>query len=339
MDETVVYKVAKKSFKDHDSDSMKLKKLTKLISEHLSSEDSGASGDDDKKKKIHKKVKKLIMKSDKFDVDDKKKVVSLSKKNTKKRSSAGDGDNQNDSENKNSSNKKAKITKDKKDDKASSKEVTTNDVSSIDGWRKENKIVIMHSKDDEEGQKETKRINKDSVYYPFDTFDKCNTLINESLIRQCTEGHGFNKPSPIQAQAWPILMHKKRDVVGIAETGSGKTLAFGIPAMSWMSKEPKPNRRAPRMLVLSPTRELAMQVDAVLQEYGTVVGLKSLVLYGGVPKYTQVADLKKKDVDCLVATPGRLKDLINEGTCDLSKVQHLVLDEADRMLDMGFEGT
>jgi ATP-dependent RNA helicase DBP3 len=91
------------------------------------------------------------------------------------------------------------------------------------------------------------------------------------------------------------------------------------------------------MLVLAPTRELAMQSDTVLQEFGTVTGLRSLVLYGGVPKYTQVAELKKQDVDCLVATPGRLKDLVNEGSCDLSKVQHLVLDEADRMLDMGFE--
>lgn len=80
-----------------------------------------------------------------------------------------------------------------------------------------------------------------------------------------------------------------------------------------------------------------MQSDAVLQEFGTVTGLRSLVLYGGVPKHTQVADLKKNNIDCVVATPGRLKDLINEGTCDLSKVKHLVLDEADRMLDMGFE--
>lgn len=91
-----------------------------------------------------------------------------------------------------------------------------------------------------------------------------------------------------------------------------------------------PKRRSPRMLVLAPTRELAMQSDAVLQEFGTVAGLRSIVLYGGVPKYTQVAELKKKDVDCLVATPGRLKDLVNEGSCDLSKVQHLVLDEAVR---------
>ena len=99
----------------------------------------------------------------------------------------------------------------------------------------------------------------------------------------------------------------------------------------------RPRARRIRALVLAPTRELAMQSDAVLQEFGSVAGLRSLVLYGGVPKYEQKAELKKKDVDCLVATPGRLKDLINEGACDLSKVQHLVLDEADRMLDMGFE--
>ena len=96
-------------------------------------------------------------------------------------------------------------------------------------------------------------------------------------------------------------------------------------------------KRLPRMLVLSPTRELAMQVEKVMEEYSAVVGLRSLVLYGGVPKYTQVGELKKKNVDCIVATPGRLKDLINDGTCDLCKVQYLVLDEADRMLDMGFE--
>jgi len=131
---------------------------------------------------------------------------------------------------------------------------------------------------------------------------------------------------------------KKRDIVGIAETGSGKTLAFSIPALSLMVKNrPASSRRLPSMLVLSPTRELAMQVEVVLREFGAVVGMRSLVIYGGVPKYTQISELKKGNIDCLVATPGRLKDLINEGTCNISKIQHLVLDEADRMLDMGFE--
>jgi ATP-dependent RNA helicase DBP3 len=116
-------------------------------------------------------------------------------------------------------------------------------------------------------------------------------------------------------------------------------MAFALPALtSMMSGGVQPSkRRLPRMLVLSPTRELAMQVEKVMEEYGAVVGLRSLVLYGGVPKHAQAAELKQKNVDCLVATPGRLKDLINDGTCDLCKVQYLVLDEADRMLDMGFE--
>ena len=98
----------------------------------------------------------------------------------------------------------------------------------------------------------------------------------------------------------------------------------------------KHSASSPRMLVLSPTRELAMQSDQVLQEFGQVVGVRSLVIYGGVPKYTQKTALKK-GVDCVVATPGRLKDLIQEGSCDLSAIDYLVLDEADRMLDMGFE--
>lgn len=130
-----------------------------------------------------------------------------------------------------------------------------------------------------------------------------------------------------------------RDVVGIAETGSGKTLAFSMPALSVMSKDKEVSGkrgRSPRMLVLAPTRELAMQSQKVLEEFGKVVNLTSVVIYGGVPKPTQ-QDALRKGVDCVVATPGRLKDLINNGSCDLSKISNLVLDEADRMLDMGFE--
>lgn len=308
-------KAAKKSLKKHDGDSMKLKELAKLVAKKLGEEAT------------HKMVKKWIESSDKFCINGKK--VSLS---NKRGASSETTDN-------------AAEPKRKKSKKASSESNGDKSESSIEEWRKENKIVIKHHKDDDEGRKETKRINNDTAYYPFSTFkdDACKEVVAPSLLRQCTEVNGFTKPSPIQAQAWPILLHKqdgrKRDVVGIAETGSGKTLAFAIPALSSMieGNASLPKRRAPRMLVLAPTRELAMQSDEVLQEFGIVAGLKSLVVYGGVPKYTQVAELKKRDVDCLVATPGRLKDLINEGTCDLSKIQHLVLDEADRMLDMGFE--
>ena len=308
MDEEKALKTAKKLLKKNESSSMKLKALAKQVADKL--------GDGEN----YKKVKKLIEKSDKFSVNGKE--VSLSKK---KKRDASEADTS-------APSKKAKV--DKKSDSSSGASP-----SSIEEWRKENKIVLKHAKDDDEGKEETKKINSNEAYHPLTTFEACKSLIENPLIRQCTEANGFQKPSPIQAQAWPILMHKKRDIVGIAETGSGKTLAFSIPALSSMSKNrPASNRRKPGMLVLSPTRELAMQVEVVLKEYGAVLGMRSLCLYGGVPKYTQTSELRKGSVDIIVATPGRLKDLVNEGSCDLSKIQHLVLDEADRMLDMGFEG-
>ena len=118
-----------------------------------------------------------------------------------------------------------------------------------------------------------------------------------------------------------------------------KTLAFSIPALSALAKEssnlPTHKRRTPRMLVLAPTRELAMQSHVVLAEFGTLLNLSSLVVYGGVPKYAQ-KDAFRKGVDIVVATPGRIKDLINEGVCVLNKVSQLVLDEGDRMLGKSY---
>ena len=305
-------KAAKKILKKQDSGSMKLKVLVKLVLAKLDAEEMG-DGDN------HKKVKRCIAKSDKFSVEGK--VVSLSKKRSVEADSSTP------------SSKKARVSKDESVTSTSDKSL-----SAPETWRKDNKIMVKHCKDGAEGIELDKIINNDEAFFPLTSFDQCKSVVEKALIRQCTEGNGFQKPSPIQAQSWPILC-KKRDIVGIAETGSGKTLAFSIPALSSMLSEGvKSGKRLPRMLVLSPTRELAMQVEVVLQEYGAVIGMKSLVLYGGVPKWTQAAELKKGCVDCIVATPGRLKDLINDGICDLSKIHHLVLDEADRMLDMGFEG-
>ena len=109
-----------------------------------------------------------------------------------------------------------------------------------------------------------------------------------------------------------------------------------MPALSIMSSSKSNDKhqqhgRSPRMLVLAPTRELAMQSQKVLEEFGKVVNLSSTVIYGGVPKHTQ-KDVLRKGVDCIVGTPGRLKDLINDGSCRLNQINHLVLDEADRML-------
>jgi ATP-dependent RNA helicase DBP3 len=157
-------------------------------------------------------------------------------------------------------------------------------------------------------------------------------------IAKCTAK--FTKPTPIQAQTWPILL-SSRDVIGIAETGSGKTLAFGLPALSHI-KECKKTATAnskPFALVVAPTRELAQQSHDVLVEVGKGCNPKisSVVVYGGVPKEGQRNAFLSSNADIVVACPGRLLDLINEGCCDLSQVSYVVLDEADRMLDMGFE--
>jgi ATP-dependent RNA helicase DBP3 len=153
---------------------------------------------------------------------------------------------------------------------------------------------------------------------------------------------GFEKPTPIQSQCWPILL-SGRDIVGIAATGSGKTLAFGMPGLVHIKelKKKNPKAQGPFMLVVAPTRELAMQSAKVLNDSGAVCDVRCHCIYGGVPKYEQRMALKggkgKGPVEIIVATPGRLRDLMNEGCCDLSNVSFMCLDEADRMLDMGFQ--
>jgi len=157
-----------------------------------------------------------------------------------------------------------------------------------------------------------------------------------SIMSVC---EGFAQPTPIQAQCWPVLA-SGRDTIGIAETGSGKTLAFSIPALAHLAHRTKTEGRAgpgqPRMLIIAPTRELAMQSQEVLDAAGKGCGIRSVCVYGGVSKWGQKAELQK-GVEVVVATPGRLLDLMNEEVVDLDQVSYLVLDEADRMLDQGFE--
>lgn len=146
----------------------------------------------------------------------------------------------------------------------------------------------------------------------------------------------FTTPTPIQAAAWPHLL-SSRDVIGVAETGSGKTLAFGVPCIRHITTtKKKPNNKSPaRAIIVSPTRELAVQIHSQITALATPSKLQTACVYGGVPKETQRAALKTAHI--IVATPGRLNDLISEGSADLSGVTYLVLDEADRMLDKGFE--
>ncbi|CBY01936.1 hypothetical protein LEMA_P007230.1 [Plenodomus lingam JN3] len=144
----------------------------------------------------------------------------------------------------------------------------------------------------------------------------------------------FTAPTPIQAATWPFLL-SGRDMVGVAETGSGKTLAFGVPCVRYISSLPKEKRKGIKAVIVSPTRELAVQIYDQLVALANPAGLEVVCVYGGVPKDPQVAACRKAHI--VVATPGRLNDLIGDGSADLSKAEYVVLDEADRMLDKGFE--
>ncbi|KAJ7557900.1 hypothetical protein O6H91_04G014600 [Diphasiastrum complanatum] len=174
--------------------------------------------------------------------------------------------------------------------------------------------------------------SEDVHYKPLESFAEAE--IPENVLNCC---RNFAKPSPIQAHAWPFLL-KGRDFIGIAATGSGKTLAFGVPALMHVLKGKNSFQKqfSPLVLVLSPTRELAQQIADVLEEAGGSCGVKTACLYGGTSKGSQRNALKS-GAAMIVATPGRLQDLVEEGSCSLKDVSFLVLDEADRMLDLGFE--
>ncbi|CAG7834035.1 unnamed protein product [Allacma fusca] len=147
---------------------------------------------------------------------------------------------------------------------------------------------------------------------------------------------GFEKPTSIQAVGWPIAL-SGRDMVGIAQTGSGKTLAYVLPAVVHISHQPRLERGdGPIALVLAPTRELAQQIQQVTQDFGTSARVRNTCVFGGAPKGSQARDLEK-GVEIVIATPGRLIDFLESGKTNLRRCTYLVLDEADRMLDMGFE--
>jgi len=167
------------------------------------------------------------------------------------------------------------------------------------------------------------------------TFDELN--LAPAILQAVTE-QGYSTPTPIQAQAIPAVL-AGHDLLAGAQTGTGKTAAFTLPLLQRLSEGEAPRNRhgnkAVRALVLTPTRELAAQVEESVRTYGKYLKLNSTVIFGGVGMNPQI-DRIRSGVDILVATPGRLLDLQQQGHCDLSTVQVLILDEADRMLDMGF---
>ncbi|XP_075779886.1 putative ATP-dependent RNA helicase DDX43 isoform X2 [Pelodiscus sinensis] len=206
-----------------------------------------------------------------------------------------------------------------------SPEVSSIPKEEVEKWRKENNNIICD--DLKEGEKRhipnpVCKFEDAFKYYP-------DVMAN---IRKV----GFEKPTPIQSQAWPIIL-QGIDLIGIAQTGTGKTLAYLMPGFIHLDSQPIPKdqRGGPGMLVLAPTRELALQVEAECSKY-TYKSIKSICIYGGGDRKGQI-NVVTKGVDIVIATPGRLNDLQMNNFINLKSITYLVLDEADRMLDMGFE--
>ncbi|OFY65333.1 MAG: DEAD/DEAH box helicase [Bacteroidetes bacterium RBG_13_43_22] len=163
-------------------------------------------------------------------------------------------------------------------------------------------------------------------------FETLNII--DPILRSLKE-EGYKIPTPIQTQAIPVIL-SGTDLIGCAQTGTGKTAAFAVPILQLLSNNRSFDRKKKiRSLVVTPTRELAIQIDESFKTYGRYTGMKSTVVFGGVHQNPQTTALRN-GIDILVATPGRLLDLMNQGFISLKDIEILVLDEADRMLDMGF---
>jgi ATP-dependent RNA helicase DDX5/DBP2 len=176
-------------------------------------------------------------------------------------------------------------------------------------------------------------VNGTNVPKPVRTFEEASF---PEYVLQEVQRAGFREPSPIQVQGWPIAL-SGRDMVGIAETGSGKTLGFLLPAIVHINAQPYLSKGdGPIVLIMSPTRELACQIQEEASRFGKSSKIKNTCCYGGVPRRVQQQDLRD-GVEIVIATPGRLIDFLDSGDTNLKRVTYCCLDEADRMLDMGFE--
>ncbi|EDW67467.1 probable ATP-dependent RNA helicase DDX43 [Drosophila virilis] len=191
-----------------------------------------------------------------------------------------------------------------------------------------NNISVSHVFEAKDGETPTPIPN------PVWTFEQCFAEYPDLLGE--IQKQGFAHPSPIQAQAWPILL-KGHDMIGIAQTGTGKTLAFLLPGMihTEYQSTPRGTRGGANVLVLAPTRELALQIEMEVKKY-SFRQMKAVCIYGGGNRNMQISDVER-GAEIIICTPGRLNDLVQAGVVNVSSITYLVLDEADRMLDMGFE--
>jgi ATP-dependent RNA helicase DDX5/DBP2 len=195
--------------------------------------------------------------------------------------------------------------------------VTARTASEVAEYRKEHQMTVKG----------------ENIPKPVTTFDEAGF---PSYVMNEVKAQGFAKPTAIQAQGWPMAL-SGRDVVGVAETGSGKTLTYCLPAIVHINAQPllAPGD-GPIVLILAPTRELAVQIQQEISKFGKSSRIRNTCVYGGVPKGPQIRDLSR-GVEVCIATPGRLIDMLEAGKTNLRRITYLVLDEADRMLDMGFE--
>ncbi|KAL1861997.1 ATP-dependent RNA helicase dbp2 [Paecilomyces lecythidis] len=196
-------------------------------------------------------------------------------------------------------------------------DVTARSEREVDQFRKEKEMTVQGK----------------NVPRPVTTFDEAGF---PQYVLSEVKAQGFDHPTAIQSQGWPMAL-SGRDVVGIAETGSGKTLTYCLPAIVHINAQPllAPGD-GPIVLILAPTRELAVQIQVEISKFGKSSRIRNTCVYGGVPKGPQIRDLSR-GVEVCIATPGRLIDMLEAGRTNLRRVTYLVLDEADRMLDMGFE--
>ncbi|KAL4785144.1 P-loop containing nucleoside triphosphate hydrolase protein [Aspergillus varians] len=196
-------------------------------------------------------------------------------------------------------------------------DVTNRTQAEVDEFRKKSEMTVQGK----------------NIPRPVETFDEAGF---PQYVLTEVKAQGFEKPTSIQSQGWPMAL-SGRDVVGIAETGSGKTLSYCLPAIVHINAQPllSPGD-GPIVLVLAPTRELAVQIQTEITKFGKSSRIRNTCVYGGVPKGPQIRDLSR-GVEVCIATPGRLIDMLEAGRTNLRRVTYLVLDEADRMLDMGFE--
>ncbi|CAK0885704.1 unnamed protein product, partial [Prorocentrum cordatum] len=178
---------------------------------------------------------------------------------------------------------------------------------------------------------EAKVWGKGEIAQPYTTFNSCSF---PKQIMASIHALGFAAPTPIQAYCWPVSQ-SGRDLIGIAKTGSGKTLAFLLPPFTTFLGS-RPDYNGPQMLIMAPTRELACQIQAEAEKFGRRIGVLSVCVYGGAPRGPQLRDMRQGR-HVIVGTPGRLNDYLEGGQLRLGVCKYLVLDEADRMLDMGFE--